>query len=121
MKTQAGVGVIIAGSRTITDYFAMTHAIELSGMKIQQLASGGTRGVDSLGERYAREHGIPIRLFPAGSERFGKSAGYRHHERVAKYVDALIGVWAGSKETVHMVQIAKRHCPAVYVDSRNAA
>lgn len=90
MKAQAGLGVVVTGSRTITDYFAMTHAIELSGMKIQELVRGGARSVDSLGRRYAKEHGILIRLFPAGSERFGKSAGYQ--ERVAEYVDSLIAI-----------------------------
>lgn len=109
MKTEAGLRVIVAGSCTITDYLAVKNAIESSGMEIQELVSGGTRGVDSLGELYAREHGIPIRLFPADWDKFGKSAGYRRNEQMAEYADALIAIWAGSKGTAHTIEIAKRH------------
>lgn len=121
MNTQAGLRVIVTGSRTMTDYLGMTHAIESSGMKIQELASEGTRRVDPLGERYAREHGMPIRLFPVDWERFGKSPGYRSHKRKAESADVLIAISVQLKGAAHTIEIAERHGLAVYADSRSAA
>lgn len=121
MKTQAGSNVIVTGSRTITNYRLMTHALELSGMKIQELVRGGARGVHPLGERYARKHGFSIRLFPEDWEAFDKPAGHRSHERMVEYVDVLIASGAECKRATHVIEIVERDGLAVYVDSRSAA
>lgn len=102
--------VIIAGSRDITNYELVKKAMERCGFVPTEIFSGTARGVDQLGERWAREHSIPVRQFPADWDRFGKSAGYKRNEEMAKRGDALVALWDGkSKGTHYMIQIAKAH------------
>ena len=99
--------VIIAGSRTIDDYAAVCRAVERSGFKPTEIVSGGARGVDRLGERWAKEHGVPVKKFTAHWDKYGKSAGYRRNEEMADYANALVAVWDGkSRGTSHMVELA---------------
>ena len=68
---------IVAGSRSITNYEIVKEAIEKSGFDIISIVSGGARGVDSLGERYARENGIELKQFPANEEDFSELCIHR--------------------------------------------
>ena len=52
---------IIAGSRRITDYEIIKESIKESPYSISEIVSGGARGVDKLGEKWAWENNIPIR------------------------------------------------------------
>lgn len=88
--------VVIAGSRTITDYFEVKQAILLSGFVITEVISGDARGVDKLGETWAKENKIPVQIFPADWLRYGRAAGFRRNRQMAFYSDALIAVWDGS-------------------------
>jgi len=111
---------IIAGSRGIESYETVKHAIFNASMcgvpEITEVVSGTARGVDLLGEKYARDNGIPIKKFPAQWSKFGKSAGYKRNEEMAEYADALISVWDGkSKGSKHMINIAKEHGLEIYI------
>ena len=68
---------IVAGSRSITNYEIVKEAIEKSGFDIISIVSGGARGVDSLGERYARENGIELKQFPANEDDFSELGIHR--------------------------------------------
>ena len=113
---------IVAGSRSITDYEIVKEAIEKSGFDITCIVSGGAKGVDSLGEQYARENGIELKWFPANWEdfsepclrRFNRSgrpynalAGPRRNREMAEYAEALIAVHNGSSGTLDMIRQAK--------------
>ena len=99
--------VIIAGSRTIDDYEAVCRAVENSGFKPTEIVSGGARGVDRLGERWAKEHGVPVKKFSAEWDKYGRSAGYKRNRQMAEYADALVVLWDGkSPGTKHMIDIA---------------
>ena len=74
--------VIIAGSRDMADYEAAKKAIsealgEIGGSAQVRVVSGHCRGADILGERYAREHGLELAVFPAEWNRYGRRAGVR--------------------------------------------
>jgi len=107
--------VIIAGSRIITDYATVERAIKVSGFPITELVSGGARGVDRLGERWAREHHVPIKQFLPDWDRHGSRgpfhAGIMRNRAMAAYVGkggGLIAVWDGtSPGTKHMVMEAR--------------
>ena len=83
---------IIAGSRGITDYSVVKQAIAESKYEITEIVSGGARGVDILGERYARESNIPIKRFLPDWDKFGKKAGILRNQDMGNYADALIAV-----------------------------
>ncbi len=112
--------VIVAGSRGIQLYQtvadAVADALDCVGFVITEVVSGTALGVDRLGERWAIEHGIPIKRFPANWDRYGKSAGYLRNEQMAQYAEGLIAVWDGcSRGTVHMINLAKKQGLAVYI------
>ena len=87
--------VIIAGSRQITDPNLLKASIENSGFDITEVVSGGARGVDRLGEKYARQEGISITRFPAQWDTHGRKAGPIRNGEMAEYADALIAIWDG--------------------------
>lgn len=104
--------VIIAGSRTITDYDLICRMCDriLSEQTDIEIVSGTARGVDKLGERYAKERDYILHKFPADWDKYGKGAGYLRNEEMAKYADALIAFWDGSsKGTKNMIDLANRY------------
>lgn len=101
--------VIIAGSRHITDADLLEASVEDSDFDITEVVSGGAKGVDRLGEDYARQEGISITRFPARWERHGRSAGPIRNGEMAEYADALIAIWDGnSSGTRNMLTQAYR-------------
>ena len=108
--------IIIAGSRSISDYEILKTAIALSGFEISTVVSGHARGVDYLGELWARKNKIPVQIFLPDWNTYGKSAGIRRNIEMAKNADGLIALWDGrSKGTEHMIRIAKDYKLKVYV------
>lgn len=108
---------IIAGSREIVDYEVVKKAISSSEFNITAIISGAARGVDALGERYATENKIPLIKKPANWNLYGKSAGYKRNEEMAKEADALIAIWDGkSKGTFNMINIARMRGLKIYVE-----
>lgn len=90
--------VIIAGSRSVTDYFQVYSAIVHSSLEfsdITEVVSGTALGVDKLGEVYATKHNVPIKRFLAQWSKHGKSAGFKRNAEMAKYADYAVIVWDG--------------------------
>ena len=56
---------IIAGSRDIKDYFLVKRVIEESKFQITEVVSGTAKGVDQLGEQWAKENCIKLTQFEA--------------------------------------------------------
>lgn len=102
---------IIAGSRDFVDYeVAKAHLDRLfSRRSPYQIVSGGARGADALGERYAKEHDILLRVYPADWELHGKAAGLIRNREMAMNAEALVAFWDGeSPGTRHMIDTAKK-------------
>ena len=114
--------LIIAGSRTITDkerVFAHIDRVIQSaseqGITITEIVSGGARGIDKLGESYAKTHSIPLMIFPADWNKYGKSAGYIRNKEMAEYADCLLAIWdRKSKGTKHMIDLAGDNNLTIY-------
>lgn len=107
---EATVKTIIAGSRGIAEYRHVAFACQESGFDITEVVSGGARGVDRLGEQWARAVHLPCTVFPADWDRHGKAAGFIRNEEMARYADALIAIWDGkSRGTADMIARAKAH------------
>ena len=74
------------------------------------IISGTARGADQLGERYAQENGYNLLKFPADWDKYGKSAGYKRNEEMAKVADACVVFWDGqSRGSKHMIDIAQKY------------
>ena len=105
--------LIVAGSRGFSDYELLKQkcdAVLASKAAdpdvVIQIVSGGARGADTLGERYAKERGHLVKIFKADWDK-GKMAGYVRNVAMADYADALIAFDFGTKGTGHMIKIAE--------------
>ena len=120
--------IIIAGSRDFNDYELLKKsAIEIITKKtilpdLTRIVSGGARGADTLGERFANEMGLEISRFIPDWDGLGKRAGYVRNAEMAKFAvednndGILIAFWDGkSRGTKHMIDLAKRYGLEVHV------
>lgn len=105
--------VVIAGCRDYTNYDEAREFIDhcLSNIRKDNdiiIISGGTRGADALGERYAKENGLKIERYPADWGTYGKSAGPKRNKQMAEVCDCVICFWDGqSSGTKSMLEYAK--------------
>lgn len=108
--------VIIAGSRSITNYDLVDKSVQESGFYVTEVVCGGAQGVDSLGERFAKENNIKLSYFYADWKGQGRAAGPIRNEQMGNYSDCLVAVWNGySKGTKHMIDYMKKHKKPVYI------
>ena len=109
--------VIIAGGREITDYELVLQAVLNAGFDITAVVSGGARGVDSMGERFAAEAKLQLFKFPADWDKHGRAAGPIRNQVMGDFADALIAIWDGqSRGTKHMIDYATKKGLKVYVE-----
>jgi hypothetical protein len=102
--------VVVAGSRGFEDYALMERKLDalLSRLDNIEIVSGGARGADSLGERYAVERGFRLRRMPAYWHAFSKPAGHIRNRRMSWYGTHLVAFWNGqSPGTRGMIDFAK--------------
>ena len=113
--------LIIAGSRTFTDYQQLCQVLAPDRHRIAQVLTGGARGADALGKRWAWSKQVPWKGFKAYWERCGKSAGVRCNHQMARAGDVLVAFWDGqSPGTAHMIQCMQelgKPVVVVYVDT----
>lgn len=108
---------IIAGTRrTVANLAIVADAIKASEFDITEVVSGGAPGVDALAKKWAEQHGIPVKQFPADWDRYGRKAGPIRNQAMAEYGEALIAVWDGkSRGTKNMIRQARKHGLRVFV------
>ena len=103
--------VIIAGSRDFNDYNSLERKMNviLKNQDDVTIISGTARGADKLGERYAGENHHKLEKYPAMWDLYGKSAGYKRNEEMAKVADSCVVFWDGkSSGTKHMIDLVKK-------------
>ena len=87
---------------------AMERFVRENGLP-DEIISGCAKGPDTLGIRWALEHGVPVRKFPAKWKIWGKSAGFVRNEEMANEGTHLLALWDGeSSGTRHMIECARR-------------
>jgi|AntRauTorckE6833_2_1112554.scaffolds.fasta_scaffold00137_38 hypothetical protein len=101
--------IIIAGGRTFNNWDYLVDCVNSTEPPDPfQVVSGGAKGADALGERYAVDNNYPIKKFPADWNKYGKGAGPIRNEQMADYADGLIAFWdQKSRGTAHMISTAK--------------
>ena len=99
--------IIIAGSRGLSPRMDQIHSeLFQAGWCADEIVSGGARGVDKAGERFADTELVPVRRFPANWTKYGKKAGPLRNAKMAKYADALMAFWDGeSPGTRNMISL----------------
>lgn len=105
--------VVIAGCRDYDNYDEAKAYIDICLSNIRKtneiiIISGGAKGADSLGERYAEENGFKVEKYSADWERYGRSAGPRRNRQMAEISDYVICFWDGeSRGTRSMIESAR--------------
>ncbi|MBP1576666.1 MAG: DUF2493 domain-containing protein [Oscillospiraceae bacterium] len=113
--------IVVAGSRDYENYEEVKTYIEACIRELQKkntliFLSGGCRGVDMLGERYAKENGFPIERYPANWKKYGKSAGPKRNLQMVRICDGVICFWDGkSKGTASVIRYAKEFGKPLWV------
>ena len=106
--------VIVAGSRGFDDYPLLEATLDsYIGEHLEvldvEIVSGGATGADTLGERYAKNRGDILKVFPAEWRKYGKGAGYIRNKQMAEYADHLVVFWDGfSKGSLGMIRDAEK-------------
>jgi hypothetical protein len=115
--------VIIAGSRNINIPGPVGRAIEASKLNIKEIIIGNARGVDTLAENYAGRKELPVKLFPAEYDKYGKPAGAIRNQQMAEYADALIVIWdgqsSGTKSLIKMMNKLNKPVHLYLVDNND--
>ena len=105
--------LIIAGGRDFNDYNLMCAELDIflsDNPDFTIIISGMAKGADSLGTRYAKEHDINLIEMPANWNKFGRSAGYRRNEEMAKVADGCVCFWDDrSRGTGHMIDLSIKY------------
>lgn len=106
--------VVVAGCRYYVNYNEAKAYLDYCLSEIRRnntivIVSGGCRGADALGERYAEENGFRIEKYSAEWQKYGRSAGPKRNLEMAKKSDYVICFWDGkSKGTASMIQCARK-------------
>lgn len=101
--------VLVCGSRDWTDKFVISYLL----IFYDSVIHGGCRGADQLAGEAAAELGIPVQVFPAAWDKYGKAAGPIRNQqmldegkptKVVAFHDDL----ENSKGTMDMIRRAHR-------------
>lgn len=106
------IKLAIIGSRDFNDYALLKKSIleNYDVTKIEYIVSGGTRGADSLGERFAREFKIKIIIHYPDWNLLGKSAAFIRDAYIIKDATDVIAFWDGvSRGTEHSLDLSEKH------------
>lgn len=107
--------VVIAGCRGYNNYKEAKEYIDFCISNIRKIStivivSGGASGADAIGERYAKENGFRLEKYPTDWNKYGKSAGPKRNEEMAKICDYAICFWdKKSLGTKSMIKFAKKY------------
>ena len=108
--------IIICGGRDFQDmdFFIRSMQQILQLYPDVEIVSGhASRGADRMGEAFAKSYNLPLKLFPAQWDTYGKSAGYRRNSQMLDYIrqeePVVVAFWDGSSRgTQHMISIAQK-------------
>jgi len=100
----------IVGSRTFNDYELLTSELADLANSVSEVVSGGSKGADLLAEKWAMSQSIPLKIFKANWERYGRSAGPQRNREIVDYSDHCVAFWDGkSKGTLYTINLFKKH------------
>ncbi|MBC8306892.1 MAG: DUF2493 domain-containing protein [Pelagibacterales bacterium] len=105
--------VAIIGSRGFDDYNLVEATMEefhSTNFQTTTLVSGGAKGADRLGEKWANNHNIPTKIFLAEWDKYGRAAGFIRNKDIIANADYVIAFWDGeSKGTKHSLDLCEKN------------
>ncbi len=111
--------VVIAGCRDYDNYEEAKEFISVCLEEIEGeiiILSGGAKGADALGERYASENRLVLERYPAEWKKYGRGAGPKRNQKMAQQSDMVICFWDGkSRGTKSMIGLAEKYGKKVFI------
>ena len=87
------LGVIVCGGRHFDRYDiiekVLNEVLSTCDDKEIEIVSGHCEGADALGECYAVEHEVKLKIFPADWKKYGRSAGPIRNKQMIDYIIKL--------------------------------
>ena len=105
--------ILIAGSRDIPEalFWNLAHHSKIL-PKSTEIISGGARGVDQLGEKWAVQHNIPCTVIIPDWDRFGRGAGMIRNTELVSRCDGAFILWnwesKGTQDTINKLKRANK-------------
>ena len=97
--------LLISGSRGI-DSFDLSRYVQEDA---DVIISGGAKGIDTIAEKYADDHGIEKIIMRPDYARYGRAAPIRRNEEMVELADAVLIIWDGrSRGTKYTSDYAKK-------------
>ncbi len=101
----------IIGSRTFNDYERLKKVVDefRKENEVSEIVSGGARGADALGAKYAKENNITLKEFnPDFSNGFRVGQYFERNKQIVVNCDVIIGFWdSKSRGTAYTLNLAK--------------
>lgn len=110
--------IAIVGSRTFNDYSLLERYMDTlcKGRDFTAVVSGGARGADSLGARWAMERGLELIELKADWKKYGRSAGFRRNHDIINTCDECVAFWDGqSHGTKHDIDLCNEQGKKVHI------
>ncbi len=104
--------VVVGGSRTFQDYSFLSHALDRCLSRIMKeyqiiILSGHCRGTDALAERYAKERGLSLEIYPADWS-LGRKAGPLRNQKMIDLADYVVAFPGGGPGTKSLIRLAEK-------------
>jgi hypothetical protein len=102
--------IAVIGSQNFNDYEKFQKIMNkfLKSYENVEFISGGAKGTDSLAQEYAKEHGIPIKIYYPNWKKYKKAAGPIRNKQIWQDADIGIAFWDGkSKGTEYSFRFSK--------------
>ena len=101
------VGVI--GSRGFDNYDLVCQELNPIKNDIDIIVSGGAKGADTLGEKWAKENNVNTLIFKPDWNKWGKRAGFIRNKDIVDNSDYVIAFWDGSSPgTLSSIKLCKK-------------
>lgn len=110
MENKKEIKLAIVGSRTFDDLNKFHKIIQIlkNNYTFSLIVSGGAKGADSMGEKYADDNNIPKLILKADWKKFGKRAGFIRNVDIIKNCDLCVAFWDGNSHgTKHDIKLCK--------------
>lgn len=102
------MNIAVIGSRNFTDYNRLESILNELKPSITRIISGGAKGADSLGEKWANNNNIETKIYLPDWKTHGKAAGFIRNKQIIMEADEVVAFWDGkSKGTEHSLKLAK--------------
>lgn len=115
-----GLNLAIVGSRDFHNYAKLKREVDQIRKKLNIVAiiSGGAKGADQLGERYAKEYNLNlVRLLPDWKGR-GRVAGLERNTEIVAQADYVLAFWdgksKGTRDTIRKTQKTSKVLKIIY-------